>query len=515
MTRKILTSNYFIFFTVSLVTALAYLLTVSTRLTWANFGNDGGDFLAAILTAGIPHPTGYPTYTLLGILLQQLPVGDPYFRVVMLSWLPAALGAGLLALWVKNFLEELPQHFSIITALFAGIIWGLMPFLWSQAVIIEVHALQSLFLVLAIWWIWLLQKYDSQKQIKLLLYFLAFSFGLALGNHITILLFSPVIIYSLVIAYKRGSSLKFILVQGLAIIVGTLIYLYLPLRAAHFPPINWGNPQSWQGFLWVISGDPYHNLLLGTSFSQVLIRIAALASLLLQQFGVLGVILAVIGAVQYKHHHKALPISLLYLFTAYSLFAILYATDDSITYLLAPFMVFTLWIAFAISIILPVIWKRFPLGYALIAVHLIVFLVSIPKIVQDINPRHQTQPADYAEYLLTHLPEDTILLTSSDPDSFPLWYYHFGLGWREDLHIIVLPLTQFRWYQQTLAHTYPDLDYPPVITQTTNKSQSWGERIPDLNPDHPICKSFVQGSQRNSIIVECSTGHNFNFVISD
>ena len=154
MTRKILTSNYFIFFTVSLLTALAYLLTVSTRLTCTNFGNDGGDFLAAILTAGIPHPTGYPTYTLLGIIFQQIPVGDPYFRAVMLSWLPAAPGAGLLALWVRKFLEELPQYIAIITALFAGIVWGLMPFLWSQAVIIEVHALQSLFLVLAIWWIW-------------------------------------------------------------------------------------------------------------------------------------------------------------------------------------------------------------------------------------------------------------------------------------------------------------------------------------------------------------------------
>jgi len=515
MTRKFLTSNYFIFLSVSLVTALAYLLTVSTRLTWANFGNDGGDFLAAILTAGIPHPTGYPTYTLLGIIFQQIPVGDPYFRAVLLSWLPAAIGAGLLALWVRNFLDGQPQYKAIITAIFAGIIWGLLPFLWSQAVIIEVHALQSLFLVLAIWWIWLLQRFDPQKQNVALLFLLAFSFGLALGNHITILLFSPVILFSLVIAFKRGLSRKFILVQGLIIIAGALVYLYLPIRAAHFPPINWGNPQSWQGFLWVITGDPYHNLLLGTSFSQVLTRIAALASLLLQQFGVIGVVLAVIGAVQYKHHHKALPITLLYLFTAFSLFAILYATDDSITYLLAAFLVFTLWIAFAISIILPVIWKKFPLGYAMIAVYLIVFLVSIPKTVQDINPRHQTQPADYAEYLLSYLPENAILLASSDPDSFPLWYYHFGLGWREDLRIIVLPLTQFRWYQETLTHTYLDIHFPPLIPQISNSSQSWGESIPAINSDHPICKSFVQRSQGNSIIVECSTGQNFNFVISD
>jgi hypothetical protein len=369
--------------------------------------------------------------------------------------------------------------------------------------------------VLAIWWIWLLQKYDSHKQNDITLFFLAFSFGVALGNHITILLFSPVILFSLIIAYRRSLTGKIILIQILCMLIGTLVYLYLPIRAAHFPPINWGNPQSWQGFLWVISGDPYHNLLLGTSFSQVLTRVAALASLLLQQFGVIGVILAVIGAIQYKYIQKALPITFIYLFFAFSFFAILYATDDSITYLLAAFLVFTLWIAFAISIILPVMWKRFPLGNALIAVYLIVFLVSIPKTVQDINPRLQTEPADYAEYLLTYLPENAILLTSSDPDSFPLWYYHFGLGWREDLRIIVLPLTQFRWYQETLTHTYPDINFPPLIPQITNSSQSWGENTPDLNPDHPICKSIVQRSQGNSITVECSTGQNFNFVISD
>jgi hypothetical protein len=515
MTKKILSSNYFIFFAVSLLTATAYLLTVSTRLTWANFGNDGGDFLAAILTGGIPHPTGYPTYTLLGIMFQQLPMGDAYFRAAMLSWLPAALSAGLLALWVRKFLNDQPQQIAIITALFAGMVWGMMPFLWSQAVIIEVHGLQSLFFVLAIWWIWLLQRFDLQKQNYVILFLLSFSFGLALGNHITIVLFFPVIIFSLIIAHKRGLSTKLILVLSFSVLIGTLVYLYLPLRAAHFPPINWGNPQSWQGFLWVISGDPYHNLLLGISFSQILTRIAALANILLQQFGVIGVILAVIGAIQYKYIQKALPITFIYLFFAFSFFAILYATDDSITYLLAAFLVFTLWIAFAISIILPVMWKRFPLGYALIAVYLIVFLFTIPKTIQDINPRLQTEPADYAEYLLTYLPENAILLTSSDPDSFPLWYYHFGLGWREDLRIIVLPLTQFRWYQETLTHTYPDINFPPLIPQITNSSQSWGENTSDLNPDHPICKSIVQRSQGNSIIVECSTGQNFNFVISD
>ena len=42
-----------------------YARTLAPGLTWAHNGADGGDFLAAALTHGVPHPSGYPTYQLL------------------------------------------------------------------------------------------------------------------------------------------------------------------------------------------------------------------------------------------------------------------------------------------------------------------------------------------------------------------------------------------------------------------------------------------------------------------
>jgi len=515
MTRKILSSNAFLFLSVSLTTGLSYLFTVSQRLTWANFGNDGGDFLSAILTGGIPHPTGYPTYTVLGILFQKIPVGDPYFRAAMLSWLPAAISAGLLALLIKQVLNDRSAAISSPTSLVAGLVWGWMPFLWSQAVIIEVHGLQSLFLVLALWWIWILLKGNQRKDKTSAFILLAFCFGLSIGNHITILLFLPAILFALWIARKNGLQKGMIFGQIIAIGLGTLIYLYLPIRATYYPPINWGNPQTWQGFWWVISGNPYQNLVAATSISQVFTRISALAGLLIQQFGYPGVILGVIGAVQYKHQTKNLPIILVYIFFAFSFFAILYGTDDSITYLLASFLVFVIWIGLGIATITPFVWRKIPVGYALLGIYSITVVAAIPGTIQTISPREQTQPADYAEYLMGHLPENTILLTSEDRDSFPVWYYHFGLQQRSDLVVIVLPLSQFRWYQETLTHTYPELNFPDLISQTSNKSAAWGERVPDLNPDRPVCRSTIQKTTNKSIYVLCSNGQNYNFVISE
>jgi hypothetical protein len=515
MNKKILSSHAFLFLAVSLTTGLFYLFTVSQRLTWANFGNDGGDFLSAILTGGIPHPTGYPTYTFLGILFQKIPVGDPYFRATMLSWLPAAIGAGLLALLIKKLLSDKLPSISTPTALLSGLVWGWMPFLWSQAVIIEVHGLQSLFLVLALWWIWIL-LHGQQRKVKTSSFILlSFCFGLAIGNHITILLFLPAILFALWIACKNGMSRHTVFGQLLAVGLGTLVYLYLPLRAAHYPPINWGNPQSWQGFWWVISGNPYQKLVAATSISQIFTRISALAGLLIQQFGYLGVILGVIGAVQYKHQNRNLPVILVYLFIAFSFFAILYGTDDSITYLLAPFLVFVIWIGLGIANMIPFTWRKIPVGYALLAIYSITVIAAIPGTIQTINPHQQTQPADYAEYLMEHLPENSILLTSEDRDSFPVWYYHFGLQLRPDLAVIVLPLSQFRWYQETLSHIYPGINFPDLISQTSNKSSAWGERVPELNPDRPVCRSTIQKATGNSIYVLCSNGQNYNFVISE
>jgi 4-amino-4-deoxy-L-arabinose transferase-like glycosyltransferase len=145
------------------------------------------------------------------------------------------------------------------TPLVAGLVWGWMPFLWSQAVIIEVHGLQSLFLVLALWWIWILLKGNQRKDKTSAFILLAFCFGLSIGNHITILLFLPAILFALWIARKNGLQKRMIFGQIIAIGLGTLIYLYLPIRATYYPPINWGNPQTCR-----VSGGSYPGILTRT-----------------------------------------------------------------------------------------------------------------------------------------------------------------------------------------------------------------------------------------------------------
>ena len=77
---------------------VVYLFTMAPRLTWEHAGRDGGDLITAAWYMGVPHPTGYPTYTLLAALFARLPVGSVAWRVHLFSGLTSAVTVALVFL---------------------------------------------------------------------------------------------------------------------------------------------------------------------------------------------------------------------------------------------------------------------------------------------------------------------------------------------------------------------------------------------------------------------------------
>ena len=85
---------------VSCLSFIFYVETAAPGLTWANQGADGGDLLTAAVTNGVPHPPGYPLYTLLlqfwlWLLGFLQPASDLAWRGNLLSALCAALSVGI------------------------------------------------------------------------------------------------------------------------------------------------------------------------------------------------------------------------------------------------------------------------------------------------------------------------------------------------------------------------------------------------------------------------------------
>ncbi len=105
---------------------------------------DSGELVAAAATLGIPHPSGYPLYVLLGKLWTLLlPLGSIAWRMSLFSAACAAGACGLFYLTVRRL------GLSSLTGVFSSLVLAFGPSFWSQANIQRVYALNALFLVAA------------------------------------------------------------------------------------------------------------------------------------------------------------------------------------------------------------------------------------------------------------------------------------------------------------------------------------------------------------------------------
>ena len=479
-----------------LFAAGVYLLMIPSRFSAANFGEDGGDLLAAGMTLGVPHPTGYPAYILLLRFFLGLPGASSYWKGALFSAIAAGLALILLAFYVAN--QGNFSTCSKVSAVISCMALAFSPLFWSQAVIVEVQALQAVFILLILGWIAMLEKGPGSSRARIFLLFLAFWGGLSLGNHLTILFLFPLVAAAQFNAVKQGLPLGWFGWQALAFLAGCLVLAYLPLAARNYPPVNWGNPQSASGMEWLLSGSLYQNMLFGVTLSQFLERLGTLAKLLWDQFN-LGIIAAGYGLIFFRSISKIFRWTLIWLFLTCSFFYLTYASRDSIVYLVPAWIVFSIWIGEGFSTFLEKIHFSFGVDKVVTILLLIGLLVRIPISWDLVNPSRDTITADYLEQILAKAPPDALLVTISDYDTFPLWYGHFGERQRRDLRVVVYPLTQFTWYQDTLRHIYPDLNFP--------KEQSglgWGDELVRLNSTRPVCRSANPDTIQQHIQISCS-----------
>lgn len=470
----------------------AYGATLAPGLTWANNSSDSGDLATAAAVLGVAHPTGYPTYLLLARLLQALPVGSLAWRTNLLSALAAVLTALVVAVLVGTLLEG--QRWRRLAALGAALAFGLSPGCWALAVVTEVYTLNVLFVALLFCFtLRNLQPAPLPAWVGVLQGLVA---GLALGNHITVAL--PVAGWLLAsgaaaFAGRRVSTLGPCL-AGLG--AGLLVYLYLPVRAATHPPVNWGAPDDWAGFWWVISGQPYRELAFGLPPEQMGGRLAAWASLLRDQFGLPGIVLGAGGLLyaQVDSPRRRFLWLTAVLAAGYSVFAIAYNSADSDAYLLPVYLIVALWAGVGLALVLAALERLphlarlvLPGGLALLLALALAW--RIPATARQVDARGDQRASGWAHLVLTDAPPGAVLLTSSDRDTFTLWYYHYALGWRPDTLVVVEPLLGFAWYRENLRARYPMLPLPDA--EGADPAAEW---LAALRRVGPLCRTDPQGA---------------------
>lgn len=289
---------------------------------------DSSELVTSAYLLGIPHPPGYPLFNLLGQLFTWLPIGSIAWRVNLSSSI-CNLGAGFF-IYLTTY--KITKHW--LSSLFAAVFFVLSPLVWEYSLKAEVFPLNNLLAALILYLLMVmrqgyletvdqLNKNDSHQNNRYILYVISFVCGLALTNHHTIVLFFPAVMVG-VYYYSRLylSEFRTVLIGLSAFFMGLSIYLYVPIRAATDPYLNWDAPNNMAGFIQLISRADYGSLTLlnlKTSTYSLTEKYSIYLLSLLKQVNPLGVVLACIGLFfLLRQKDKKLTISLLLIYVVSS-----------------------------------------------------------------------------------------------------------------------------------------------------------------------------------------------------
>jgi hypothetical protein len=312
------------------------------------------------------HPTGFPAYVVLGWLasIGLQPLGEPAFRVNLLSAILVAGAAGSMVPLLRRFDVPLP----VAAAGAAGL--ALTPITWAIASAADVHALHlalvALLTVALVRWSHLVDLRTAHAgdpaagaRADRGIVLAAAVFGVALANHGLTLLLAPAV-GAFVLAVDPGVLRRPRLVAaaaGTCLAVAALLYLELPLRAGPFPAARvYGHPDTWDGFWAIVLARQFQGDV-GAALGDPASMLAGLAAFTTQQLGALAALVVpafIVTALRVPRY--ALLSGLATGVTC--LFAASYLNADIGRYYLGPALFAWTWLAIAAGTVVRVVLGR-------------------------------------------------------------------------------------------------------------------------------------------------------------
>jgi len=305
-----------------LVAFAVYVWTAAPNVTLL----DSGEFITAAEHFGVPHPTGYPLYTLLAWMFLLLPIGNAAWQAAIFSGGWAALAIGLSTALSRSFLRWLMGDFlerwrglATIVPVTCGLLLAFSFSMWSQATTVKDYTLYSLLICvfLSALYAWL-RNPDRMGRLLLSFFFLALAFSthhltlamtplpfiavllvrrrmfldLLVAGCLTALLaylgfailsadplvlktairfFYCVMLGLVVLVVVRRGQLEWRLVAYLPVVValGVLPYAYMPFASSTNPPMNWSYTRTPEGFYYAFNRSQYSGTLSELSLKSV------------------------------------------------------------------------------------------------------------------------------------------------------------------------------------------------------------------------------------------------------
>ena len=540
---------------------------------------DTSEYIAAAKVLGIPHPPGSPLFVLLANVWGQLPLAPHYaLRINLFAAFTSALASGFLFLVADRFLRSvIADRWPRFAAAFAGVLVGATTFtVWNQSVVNAKVYTVSLFFIAFVFWLvvrWAdLPRGPARDKILLLI---GYMLVLTSTNHMMGVLVAPAVLVYVALSDWRDMTRPWVIAlavfSGLAItgkwtaivsgssdwrvlsviaIVGTLAYaawrdpkeyarpllyaaigaavvgislnfVFLPLRAAAFPPINEGEPTTWDALLAVLTREQYQKPPLSVRMADFPSQLGNYVQYFSWQFGhdwsvrarhvaaAFFGLLALYGAfVQWTRDRRAalamiglmLTVTVVLIYYLNFRYGYSYRAGETLDrevrerdyFFVISFQLLGLWVAMGLGALYAqlqaVLRTRLDTGPAWGAASSVLLIALIPFGGNRLTaPRAgETLARDFAIDLLQSVEPYAILITAGDNDLFPLWYAQEVERVRRDVLVFNQSLMNTEWHLRQLIRREVE---PFDLVNAAPPYTAFG----DLPPEDPVLDITVDG----------------------
>ncbi|MFI5241001.1 MAG: protein O-mannosyl-transferase family [Microgenomates group bacterium] len=411
-----------------LTLVIPFLIYLKTLLPTVGFW-DTGEFQTVAYTLDVAHPTGYPTYIVLGkLFISIFPFGNIAWRMNLLSAIFVSIGIFIFSLLIKRATNN------NLIAILSSILLSINPYLWSIAIRADPHALHFLFASL---FLFLSYEVINQKSLK---HFFSLSLitGLSLGNHMLSIFFIPSLILIGVYLIKTEGikkSYKQIVFSILLFCLGLLIYIFIPIISSTRPPLVVDYSLStFEGFKKHVFGQDYQGLMKTWARGNPKDTFIFYFSLIKESFPFYSWILVVSGMIISTIKRGVYGFVLFTTFVLTLLFSLTYQNSAIERYFITSFTIGVFWLSEFVNFIYSKVKNRFiivPVIFYLVLMSVFILKDNYKKIDQSKN----FYAHEWATQTISNVGNGGVIY-SWWSYSTPLWYIQKVEGERKDIEII-------------------------------------------------------------------------------
>ena len=497
-----------------------YLLTLApSTAMW-----DTSEYLAAAWTFGLPHPPGNPMFVILGRAVALLPIAPTVaMRINLLAAAASAVSAGIWFLVVARAVRPWAPDRRVTWVVGGlGALVGATAFtVWNQSVVNEkVYTVSLVGMAICSWLMLRWSEKPEAPGADRYLVLVAYLAGLGYANHMAGML--PVPAAAVLVLWRRPATLLrwrvWVACAG-ALLLGLTPFATQPIRSAHQPAINEGEPTAcrsgfawsctlssgtWDAFRYNLNREQYGKPDLSVRqapftaqvgmwwlyFKWQWFRDADGAQAMTQ--GILAALFLVLGFAGALEHRRHDPVGFAFfgpLVFTLTLVLIWYLNfrygasqapgldvprevRDRDYFYLWSFSAWGPWVALGLA----GIWRSLS-GDGMRRAAFAAPVLAIGALPLGLNWRDASRAGDYttiafARDLLNSVEPYGILITGGDNDTFPLWYAQEVEGIRRDVTVGVLSLMNTDWFARGLARR-PVFPYDSAAGPAAYATRSW------------------------------------------